>query len=142
VADAMQAREDTLRDLAQRRRAAHVQLAQLKVGRDRLREAYAVVRATAEQASEELTDVVNEARLAAEAHADEVVGDETKMSLEQLESLFGLDRIDTVGILADEPAGTDPSENEQEADVIDLDEAPEDAAGDDAEVEEPARSAT
>lgn len=99
VAEAMAAREQVLRDLARHRRNAQVHLGQLRVGRERLLEAYAVVRATADQAVAELDDVVDEARLAAEAAVDERTSDETKLSLEQLEAEFGLDRLRSVPVL-------------------------------------------
>ena len=140
VAEAMAAREQTLRDLAQRRRAAHLQLAQLKLGRDRLVEAYAVVQATAEQASQELADVVDEARLAAEAHADATVGNETAMSLEQLENVFGVDRLDRLDVLGNGDSDTtvDQTENGHAADV----EAEAEAAGKEAaEADAPVGSA-
>ena len=99
VAEAMAAREQVLRDLARHRRNAQVHLGQLRVGRERLLEAYAVVRATADLAVAELDDVVDEARLAAEAAVDERTSDETKLSLEQLEAEFGLDRLRSVPVL-------------------------------------------
>lgn len=112
VAEAMAAREQVLRDLARHRRNAQVHLGQLRVGRERLLEAYAVVRATADQAVAELDDVVDEARLAAEAAVDERTSDETKLSLEQLEAEFGLDRLRSVPVLQATDAdreGTDAS---------------------------------
>jgi len=105
VAEAMTARETVLRELARQRRNAQVQLAQLRVGRDRLLEAYAIVEATALQATSELDGVVTDARMAAETAADDRVVDETKLSLEQLEAEFGIDRLREVAVLDDrEPA--------------------------------------
>ena len=118
VGEAMAAREQVLQGLARQRRNAQVQLAQLRVGRDRLLEAYAVVRATADQATEELEGVVTEARLAAEGAADGLVTDETTLSLEQLEAEFGLDRLAEVRVLggADDPR---PDDDVGETDAVD-----------------------
>ncbi len=142
VAEAMAAREQVLRDLARHRRNAQVHLGQLRVGRERLLEAYAVVRATADQAVAELDDVVDEARLAAEAAVDERTSDETKLSLEQLEAEFGLDRLRSVPVLqATDDAdreGTDASTtlegNDTDAVATARHDTGEDA-GEDAEVE-------
>ena len=118
VAEALGAREQVLRDLARHRRNAQVQLAQLRVGRDRLLEAYAVVRATADQATEEMGGAMSEARLAAEAAAGDLVADETTLSLEQLEAEFGLDRLAEVAVLRGEAPSTDEA-TDVEVDVTD-----------------------
>ena len=62
---AREQRKAILEDLARRRRTGRHQLEQLKVGRDRLLEAYDVVRGTLEAASTELDVSLDEARQAA-----------------------------------------------------------------------------
>ena len=59
-------REKVLDDLSRRRRVATVQIEQLRAGRERLLESYAVVRRTLEEAQEELTRADAEARAAAD----------------------------------------------------------------------------
>lgn len=59
-------REKILEDLSRRRRVATVQIEQLRAGRERLLESYAVVRRTLEEAQEELTKADAEARAAAD----------------------------------------------------------------------------
>lgn len=59
-------RERILEDLSRRRRVATVQIEQLRAGRERLLESYAVVRRTLEEAQEELTKADAEARAAAD----------------------------------------------------------------------------
>src|SRR6266850_376192 len=65
VGEAQAVRERLLGDLARRRRLAHVQIEQLRAGRERLLEAYRVVRRTLDEATEELTVAEAEARVAA-----------------------------------------------------------------------------
>ncbi len=67
VAEARAVRERMLGDLARRRRVAEVQLEQLRVARERLVQAYDVVRRTLEEVTAELAAAEPEARLAAEA---------------------------------------------------------------------------
>jgi DivIVA domain-containing protein len=67
VAEARAVRERMLGDLARRRRVAEVQLEQLRVARERLVQAYDVVRHTLEEVTAELASAEPEARLAAEA---------------------------------------------------------------------------
>ena len=59
-------RERILDDLGRRRRVATVQIEQLRAGRERLLEAYSVVRRTLEEAQEELSRADAEARAAAD----------------------------------------------------------------------------
>ena len=59
-------RQRILDDLSKRRRVATVQIEQLRAGRERLLEAYAVVRRTLEEAQEDLTRADAEARAAAD----------------------------------------------------------------------------
>ncbi|MGH9120655.1 MAG: DivIVA domain-containing protein, partial [Acidimicrobiales bacterium] len=65
VEGAQAVREKTLADLARRRRVAMVQIEQLRVGRERLLEAYGVVRRTLQEVHEELRRADDEARSAA-----------------------------------------------------------------------------
>jgi len=69
VVEAQAARERILADLSRRRRIAHVQVEQLRAGRDRLLEAYRLVRSTLEEVTDELQRAEHEARAAAEATA-------------------------------------------------------------------------
>ena len=69
VAEAQTVRERVLKDLARRRRVAHQQLEQLRAGRERLLEAYRLVRSTLDEATRELTVAEAEARAAAERAA-------------------------------------------------------------------------
>jgi DivIVA domain-containing protein len=67
VAEAQLVRERVLRDLARRRKLARQQLEQLRAGRDRLLEAYRVVRRTLDEATGELSVAMTEAKAAAES---------------------------------------------------------------------------
>ncbi len=67
VEAAQSTRERILGDLARRRRVAVVQIEQLRAGRERLLEAYRVVRRTLDEVSDELQRADAEARAAAEA---------------------------------------------------------------------------
>jgi DivIVA domain-containing protein len=69
VNEAQAARERMLTDLARRRKAAVIQLEQLRAGRDRLLEAYRAVRASLDEITDELGHADEEARAAAEAAA-------------------------------------------------------------------------
>lgn len=69
VAEAQALRERVLSDLLRRRTIARAQIEQLRAGRERLLDAYRLVRRTAEEATEELSVAEAEARLAAEAAA-------------------------------------------------------------------------
>ncbi len=70
VVEARAVRERMLGDLARRRRAAQLQVEQLRAARDRLLAAHDVVRRTVEEATAELEASEPEARMAAEAVAD------------------------------------------------------------------------
>jgi DivIVA domain-containing protein len=67
VEQAQAARAQVLGDLSRRRRIAQTQVEQLRAGRERLLEAYRVVRRTLDEVSDELERVEGEARQAAEA---------------------------------------------------------------------------
>jgi hypothetical protein len=75
IATAQSLREKILSDLARRRKLASVQIEQLRAGRERLLDAYMVVRRTLEEVTDELQRVDAEARAAAGAvgrqHANE-----------------------------------------------------------------------
>ena len=102
VGEAQAVRERLLGDLARRRRLAHVQIEQLRAGRERLLEAYRVVRRTLDEATEELTVAEAEARLAAEAAARRSAAEEPEPSLEDMED--ELARADEPAPAADVPA--------------------------------------
>ena len=76
VVEAQAARERILADLARRRRVAHVQVEQLRAGRDRLLDAYRMVRSTLEEVTDELQKAEQEARQAAEATARRLAGED------------------------------------------------------------------
>ena len=85
VGEAQAVRERLLGDLARRRRLAHVQIEQLRAGRERLLEAYRVVRRTLDEATEELTVAEAEARLAAEAAARRTAAEAPEPSASEME---------------------------------------------------------
>ncbi|MGH9114790.1 MAG: DivIVA domain-containing protein, partial [Acidimicrobiales bacterium] len=66
IEGATSTRERILDDLARRRRVANVQIEQLRAGRERLLDAYGVVRRTLEEVHNELTRADAEARVAAD----------------------------------------------------------------------------
>jgi DivIVA domain-containing protein len=72
VEEAESRRTKVLGDLARRRKLAHTQVEQLRAGRDRLLEAYRMVRTTLDEVTEELLKAESEARAAAEAAARRV----------------------------------------------------------------------
>src|SRR5437879_5626651 len=69
VGEAHALRERVLADLVRRRSLARVQIEQLRAGRERLIEAYRVVRRTLDEATDELSVVETEAKLAADSAA-------------------------------------------------------------------------
>ncbi|MDP8988129.1 MAG: DivIVA domain-containing protein [Actinomycetota bacterium] len=85
VAEAQAVRERILKDLVRRRRVAHQHLEQLRAGRERLVEAYRVVRSTLDEATRELSVAEVEARAAAETAALRA-GARPEPSVEELES--------------------------------------------------------
>lgn len=66
VAEAESRRDRVLGDLARRRKVANAQVEQLRAGRERLLEAYRMVRTTLDEVTDELTRADGEARRAAE----------------------------------------------------------------------------
>src|SRR5487761_1260148 len=69
IEGAVATRERILEDRSRRRRAAAVQIEQLRAGRERLLESYGVVRRTLEEVNDELNRADAEARAAADAVA-------------------------------------------------------------------------
>lgn len=84
VAEAQAVRERVLRDLAARRKRARIQVEKLNAGRERLLEAYELVRRTADEATTELTHALVDARIAADAAARRI-DEEPEPTLEQLD---------------------------------------------------------
>jgi len=84
VREAQAVRERILRDLARRRRTAHQQLEQLRVGRERLLETYGVIRSIMDEATAEVAVAEVEARAAAEAAVVQL--EEPEPSIEELEA--------------------------------------------------------
>ncbi len=85
VVEAQAVRERVLKDLSRRRRVAHQQLEQLRAGRERLLEAYRVVRTTLDEATRELSVAEAEARAAAETAALRM-GSQPEPTVEELEA--------------------------------------------------------
>lgn len=85
VAEAQVVRERVLRDLAARRKKARQQVEKLNAGRERLLEAYAVVRRTVDEATNELQVSLSDARLAADA-AVRRMEEEAEPTLEELDA--------------------------------------------------------
>jgi DivIVA domain-containing protein len=101
-------RAEVLRQLARTRQLAHLNLEQLRVGRERLLAAYQVARATIDQATSELDRSSPEAKSLAERLAARV-GDDESRSLQELEAEFALERLEDLRILSDEdPAAKVP----------------------------------
>lgn len=78
-------RERVLGDLARRRKVALAQVEQLRAGRERLLEAYRVVRRTLDEVTVELSAAETEARLAAES-AGRKIAAEPDLTIEDLEA--------------------------------------------------------
>ncbi len=121
VREAQAVRERILRDLARRRRTALQQVEQLRAGRERLLETYAVVRSIMDDATAELAVAEVEARAAAEAAVVQL--DEPEPTIEELEA--------EVVALREEPATDEAADTDEPADA-DEGEAPP------AEAQEPA----
>ena len=104
VAEAQAVRERILRDLVRRRRVAHQHLEQLRAGRERLLEAYRVVRSTLDEATRELSVAEVEARAAATTAALRA-GGRPEPSVEELESELSAAR--DAGLTAARPGSAD-----------------------------------
>lgn len=119
VAEAERVRERVLADLARKRKAARQHLEQLRAGRDRLLEAYEVVRATTESATRELGVVLPDAKRLADEAARRIAA-EPEASVDELEAELELARAADLPILApdeddeplDEPFDTDLDDSE------------------------------
>ncbi|MGQ0433020.1 MAG: DivIVA domain-containing protein, partial [Microthrixaceae bacterium] len=85
VAEAQAVRERVLRDLAVRRKRARQQVEKLNAGRERLLKAYATVQGTIDEATNELTVSITDARAAASAAARRVE-EEPETPLEVLDA--------------------------------------------------------
>jgi DivIVA domain-containing protein len=92
VGEAQAVRERILSDLARRRRNAREQLERLNGARERLLAAYEVVRRTVDEATEELTVALPEARLASEMAMRRVTG-EPEETVEVLEAELSVARM-------------------------------------------------
>ncbi|MFZ6003951.1 MAG: DivIVA domain-containing protein [Actinomycetota bacterium] len=85
VAEAQAVRERVLRDLAARRKRARQQVEKLNAGRERLLQAYDLVRRTIDEATGELGIALTDARIAASAAARRIE-EEPEPSLEELDA--------------------------------------------------------
>ena len=135
VAEAQAVRERLLRDLARRRRTAHAQIEQLRAGRDRLLDAYRVVRQTLEDATSELARAEPEARAAAESAALRAAG-EPEPTVEEMEAELATARgSDLTAVFDPQPAGADHAPHPDTPEAPGAPDAPEsptspDASGD------------
>ncbi|MCU4185112.1 DivIVA domain-containing protein [Acidiferrimicrobium sp. IK] len=118
VEGAQAVREKILGDLSRRRRVATVQIEQLRAGRERLLESYAVVRRTLEEVHDELQRADAEARVAADD-----AGRRAEAELDQ-------ERPETPGSSdpSPKPAGPGPGHPDKPADT-DVTDASSDATG-------------
>jgi hypothetical protein len=89
VAEAQVVRERVLQDLARKRRAARAHLEQLRAGRDRLLDAYAVVRRTLAEVTGELEGVLVEAKHAADVAVRRVEDDDASVEAIEAELAAG-----------------------------------------------------
>ena len=140
VTDAQTVRERVLRDLNAKRRKARQQIEQLNAGRERLLQAYDVVRGTIDEATSELSSSVTDARVAAAAAARRIAA-EPDPSIEQLDEELAAAQLEdlpitvtTVPPLAQVPKGRREREERAAAEA-----APAEAP---AEVEAPAEPTT
>ena len=92
VEEAQIVRDRMLRDLARRRRAAREQVERLNAARERLLAAHEVVRRTVDEATNELTVALPEAKLAGEA-AMRRVHDEPEPTVEEMDEMVAMARI-------------------------------------------------
>ena len=104
IAEAEIKRAEVLRQLARTRHSAHLNLEQLRVGRERLLTAYEVARATIDQATTELDRSMPEAKALAERLAARI-GDDESRSLLELEAEFELERLEDLRVLSDDDPG-------------------------------------
>jgi cell division septum initiation protein DivIVA len=102
VGEAKTLREQTLRDLARRRRTAREQLERLNAARERLLAAYDVVRRTVDEATTELKIALPEAKAAGDA-AMRRVREEREPTVDELESQVTMAKM--VGLLGGDARG-------------------------------------
>ncbi len=133
VAEAERVRERVLADLARKRKSARQHLEQLRAGRDRLLEAYDVVRATTENATRELGTVLPDAKRAANDAARRVAR-EPDQTVEDLEVELAMARDANLPIMA--PADPAEADVDAESDDLIVDLIDGEAASDDAEDED------
>ena len=118
VAEAQRVRDRVLADLGRRRTMLRQQIDQLRAGRERLLDAYEVVRRTSDAATDEMRTVLSEARLAAEA-AGRRPEHAVEPTLDQLEEELAVARTAELPIIVDDDATDEDLHTEA---------APEDAA--------------
>jgi DivIVA domain-containing protein len=111
VQEAQALRERVLADLARRRRLAQVHVEQLRAGRERLLDAYRLVRRTLDEVTDELGRAEVEARAAAE-EAGRRAAAEAGATLQELEAELAAARAELAeeageqgGLVSPEPAG-------------------------------------
>jgi DivIVA domain-containing protein len=123
VGEAQVLRERLLGDLARRRRLAHVQIEQLRAGRERLLEAYRVVRRTLDEATEELSVAEAEARVAAEAAARRTAAEEPELTAADMELELATPPVEERDESEGAVAAHEPTDGDAPT-VIELDEGP------------------
>ena len=126
VIEAQALREKVLGDLSRRRKLGLAQVEQLRAGRERLLDAYRLVRRTLDEVTEELSAAEAEARLAAEA-AGRRVAAEAEVSVEELEAELtaGRDLVLEPAVEADPEAEAAPAAEAEAEAKTDADGAPE-----------------
>lgn len=102
VQEAQAVRERVLRDLARKRKAARGQLEQLRAGRERLLEAYGLVRRTLDEATDELKGSLQVAKQAADAALRRVEA-EPEDDVEALEAEVEAARLAGLPLVTDLP---------------------------------------
>src|SRR5690606_33436313 len=110
VAEAQVVRERILRDLAVKRKRARQQVEKLNAGRERLLQAYEVVRATIDDATSELSTSLVDARVAADAAARRIE-DEPEQTLEQLDEEVANAGIVDLPIASADDSDEDPADD-------------------------------
>ncbi len=110
IEGAISTRERVLEDLSRRRRVASVQIEQLRAGRERLLESYAVVRRTLEEVNDELNRADAEARTAADEVGRRMQRDQSPGSpkLTEARGVEPADEVDGGGERSEDAAGSAP----------------------------------
>ena len=112
VAEAERVRERVLADLSRKRKAARQHLEQLRAGRDRLLEAYEVIRATTDNATRELGTVLPDAKRAADDAARRISA-EPDQSVADLELELDIAREANLPIMAKGPTTSELAIDEE-----------------------------